>query len=55
MIRIFGKSLRGLTKIDDKWLDKFVEKLFGIGDILKKAKIPNKFIIAKSLEEKGGK
>jgi len=54
IIRVFENNIGELLKIENsnKWMDEFTEKIFVINDILKKTKIPKKFLILNKLEEK---
>ncbi len=53
MIRVFANNIGELLKIENsnEWMDKFTKELFVINEILKKAKIPKKFLILNKLED----
>jgi len=45
-------NFRKLAEEDNKVMDKFIEDLSKMGNTLAEAKIPNKFLILNSLEDK---
>ncbi len=56
MIRVFANNIGELLKIENsnRWMDEFTDKIFEINHILKKTKIPKKFMILNKLEDKNG-
>ena len=58
MSKMFSKSIQNYAnqkkKEMDKWVGKIVNNLVDLNKVLKKTKIPKKFLILNKLEDKNG-